>query len=99
MSHQIDFKCHGTSDEWNGHWCYSDLTWKIIKGKRRYLLNREPHSTHIALLKKENFTIVCDRTVRSKSNMTRSALAPRFRSMSEDDLTTSGSFIQAVKAT
>ena len=23
MSHQIDFRCHGTSDQWNGHLCYS----------------------------------------------------------------------------
>ena len=97
LSHQIDFKCHETADEWNGHWVYSDLMWKLIKGKRPYLLNREPHSTHITLLKKEQFRIVCNKTVKSHSNLTRNDLAARFNSISDDDLTTSGSFIQAVK--
>jgi hypothetical protein len=97
ISHQIDFKCHGTADEWNGHWAYSDFMWKLIRGKRPYLLNREPHSTHINILKSRNFRIVCDKTIKSKSILGRDNLAQRFRSISDDDLTTSGAFIQAVK--
>ncbi|RJP62040.1 MAG: hypothetical protein C4541_00460 [Candidatus Auribacter fodinae] len=27
MSHQIDFKCHGTAEEWNRHWAYSQSEW------------------------------------------------------------------------
>lgn len=34
ISHQIDFKSHGTSRKWNGHWSYSDFTWRVIKGKK-----------------------------------------------------------------
>ena len=97
ISHQIDFKCHETADEWNGHWTYSNLMWKLIRGKRPYLLNREPHSTHIELLKKENFKILCDIKIKSRSNINRDNLARRFRSISDDDITTSGAFIQAVK--
>ena len=52
ISHQIDFRCHGMDDKWNGHWTYSDFMWKVIRGNRPYLLNREPHSTHIKILKK-----------------------------------------------
>jgi hypothetical protein len=96
ISHQIDFKCHGTANEWNGHWAYSDFMWKLIKGKRPYLLNREPHSTHIAILKEEGYRVVCDKIFKSKSGLTKTALAPRFKSISDDDLTTSGAFIQAV---
>lgn len=96
ISHQIDFKCHGTANEWNGHWAYSDFIWKLIKGKRPYLLNREPHSTHIAILKEEGYRVVCDKIFKSKSSLTKTALAPRFKSISDDDLTTSGAFIQAV---
>lgn len=96
ISHQIDFKCHGLADEWDGHWTYSDFMWKLIRGKRRYLLNREPHSTHIELLKKEGFQVVCDRAVKTPSNLTKDKLAPKFRSITDDDLTTSGAFIQAV---
>lgn len=97
MSHQIDFKCHGTAEEWNGHWVYSDLVWKVIKGKRPYLLNREPHSAHIALLDKEGFEIVYDGRMTSESHITASDLASRFRNISFKDLTTSNAFIQAVK--
>lgn len=97
MSHQIDFKCHGHADEWNGHWMYSNLIWKLIKGKRPYLLNREPRSTHIALLKEVGYKIVCDNKIKSKSSLTRDDLASRFKYITDDDLTTSGAFIQAVK--
>jgi len=99
ISHQIDFKCHGTANEWNGHWAYSDFMWKLIKGKRPYLLNREPHSTHIAILIEEGFKVVCDNTIKSESSLTINELAPKFKSISSDDLITSGAFIQALKKT
>src|SRR6516164_1896744 len=97
VSNQIDFRCHGTADEWNGHWRYSDLTWTLMRGGRAYFLNREPHSTHIRLLEKENFRIVCNKTVKSESKLPKNILARRFRLMSDGDLNTSGAFIQAVK--
>lgn len=97
ISHQIDFECHGIADEWNGHLKYSDFIWKLLRGKRPYLLNREPHSTHIAILKKEGYRIVCDKKIKSESSLNRNDLASRFKSISDDDLTTSGAFIQAVK--
>ena len=96
MSHQIDFKCHGKADTWNGHWTYSDAAWKVVVGRRPYLLNRAPHSQHIELLKENGFVVLSDRTIRSKSVLHRKQLARRFRNMSEQDLTTSGTFIVAV---
>ncbi len=98
ISNQIDFKSHGTAEEWNGHWTYRDLIWKIIRGNRPYLLNREPHSTHIKLLAEEGFKIVCDKESKAKSIYKRQQLAPRFRSISEEDLETAGVFLQAVKS-
>jgi SAM-dependent methyltransferase len=98
LSHQIDFKCHGTAVEWNGHFAYGDLTWRLIRGRRPYLLNREPHSAHLEALTKLGYRIVCDQKVRSPSRLQASDLAPRFRGLSEEDLTTSGAFIQAVRA-
>jgi len=96
ISHQIDFKCHGTADEWNGHWLYSDFIWKLIRGKRPYLLNREPLSTHITILKDEGYRVVYDKKIKSKSSFTLHDLDSRFKSISDEDLTTSGAFIQAV---
>jgi hypothetical protein len=97
MSNQIDFKSHGMADEWNGHWTYSDFQWKLIRGNRPYLINRKPHSTHLRLMKAAGFEVRCDLKVKTPSNISRSALAPRFEDLSDDDLTTSGAFIQAAK--
>ncbi|MDB5762884.1 MAG: hypothetical protein JWQ21_1879 [Herminiimonas sp.] len=97
VSHTIDFQCHGTADEWNGHWTHSDLMWKIIKGKWPFLLNREPHSRHIAFLQEHGFRIVADRITTVKSNINKEDLAQKFRYLTEEDLITTGSFIQAIK--
>lgn len=95
MSHQIDFKCHEKADTWNGHWTYSDIAWKVVVGRRPYLLNREPHSTHVRLLQENGFDIVYDTVVRATSVLGRRQLAQRFRELSDEDLTTSGTFILA----
>ncbi len=97
MSHQIDFKSHKLSSDWNGHWAYSDFVWKLIVGKRPYLLNRQPFSTHIHLLRSLGFEVVCAITYRDHSGIQRKDLAPRFKYLSDEDLTISGAFIQAVK--
>jgi hypothetical protein len=97
MSHQIDFKSHGTAKQWNGHWTYSDFLWKLILGNRPYLLNREPHSRHIELLRQFDFDVICDIKFREASTVTREQLTPRFKHLSDDDLTTCGAFIQAIK--
>jgi len=88
MSHQIDFGCHGLAKKWNGHWAYSDLTWKLIKGKRVYLLNREPYSTHKRLLEQAGFTIVCEAKTLDHSGLAKEQLSSRFRQMSQEDMTT-----------
>lgn len=97
MSHQIDYKCHDTAAEWNGHWTYSDLMWKLARGKDSWLINREPHSTHMRLMRGCGFNIVEARTGRQASKISRSQLAPRFRSITDEDLTTTDAFVQAVK--
>ncbi|MFZ5829542.1 MAG: methyltransferase domain-containing protein [Planctomycetota bacterium] len=97
VSHTIDFKSHGTAGEWNGHWAHSKVMWSLIRGRRPYLLNRQPHSQHIALMEGAGFKIVCENRTTLESKLARNQLAPEFRSMTEDDLVTSGSFVQAVK--
>lgn len=97
MSHTIDFKCHGTADQWNGHWRYPDWLWRLIRGNRAYILNREPHSTHVRLLEEKGFKVVFDQKVNTKSEIAKYQLADRFRSMSDVDLEISGAFIQATK--
>ncbi|WHZ15121.1 MAG: hypothetical protein OJF52_001962 [Nitrospira sp.] len=97
MSHQVDFKSHGSAVEWNGHWTYSDFAWTVIRGKRPYLLNRQPHSVHLNLLTKNGLQIVCDQRHTTTSGVTRQQLARRFQHLSDEDLKTSSAFVQAVK--
>jgi SAM-dependent methyltransferase len=97
MSHSIDFRCHGYADDWNGHWKYSDLTWKLIVGKRPYLLNRLPHSQHLKYLNEVGFKVKCDLIYRLPSKIDSVDLAQGFKYLDDDDLTASTAFIQAVK--
>jgi len=98
MTHQIDFKSHGKANAWNGHWTYEDVVWKMIVGRRAYLLNRQPHSVHLKLMEQSGFRILEDTVFRSESHLERRLLAAKFRRLSDDDLTTSGAFIVAVPA-
>lgn len=96
MSHTIDYKSHGYTRDWNGHWTISEFLWKIVKGNRPYLINRLPHSTHIEAMKKAGFQIVGEMK-RNSAPLPRHKLSDKYRTLSDDDLQTSGAFIQAVK--
>ena len=96
-SHQIGFVSHGLTPEWNGHWAISDPVWRVIRGRRPYLLNREPASTHVRLIKRSGLHVAGEVRVQIASGIGRSRLARRFRRMSDEDLTTKAIFLQAVK--
>ena len=95
MSHQIDFNSHGTATTWNGHWAYSDLTWRMVRGARGYLINRAPHSWHRAALTAAGFSILEDQPVKRDDGLGRAFLARPYRDLDDDDLTTAGAFIIA----
>lgn len=93
MSHQIDFRCHGTAGAWNGHWTYTDTFWRLLRGKRPYLLNRAPYSVHLALMESQGFEVLDELLVKKPNDLARRQLAPPYRQLSEEDLTTSGAFM------
>jgi hypothetical protein len=95
MSHQIDFKSHGTADDWNGHWAYGDTTWRVIRGSRLYLINRQPLSAHLDAMRQAGFEIVSAAPVVREDGLPRQKLARRFRSLSDDDLKAAGAFVIA----
>lgn len=97
MSHQIDFGSHALSKEWNGYRAYSELLWKIIMGKRPFLINRQPYSVHIDIMKKNGFKIICNLKRLREDGIQRSQLSDHWKDISDDDLTCSGAFIQAQK--
>jgi hypothetical protein len=97
MSHSIDFESHGTSKEWNGHWTYSDLEWKIIRGGKTFLINRQPLSTHRKLTTDQGFKILIEIPVQKDNHLKRDALAKKFASLSEEDINCSGAYMLARK--
>lgn len=94
-SHQIDFKSHGTARAWNGHWAYSDATWRMIRGGRLYLVNRQPLSAHLAAMAAAGLAPVRVLPVRRADGLPRARLRPDYRALSDDELATAGAFIAA----
>lgn len=97
MSHQIDFSSHGLANEWNGHWAYSDLLWKLIHGKRPWSINRLPYSMHRKLIEQSGFEIVRELKGYDESGIRSGQLARRFADFSDEDLATRTAYVLAVK--
>lgn len=96
MSHRIDYSSHGITREWNGHWTISESMWNIIRGKRAYLINRLPHSAHIAAMLRGGFHVLFEQRSAGSACL-RQKLASTYRNLGDEDLTTTGAFIVAKK--
>jgi len=88
-SHAVGFSGAYLSPYWNGHWAYSDLEWRLVRGRRPFLLNREPASTHIRCAEQAGFEVLAVNRAYYGGGLDVSSLAPRFRAMNPDDLQTS----------
>ncbi|NOU09708.1 MAG: methyltransferase domain-containing protein [Nitrospira sp.] len=98
MSHQIDLRCHDTAPEWNGHWKYSELTWRLMRGGRPWFINRQPCSAHLSLVRQVGFSLCAEIKQFGSFGVASEQLASRFQSLSDSDLETSGIFILANKS-
>ncbi len=99
MSHENDYTSHDLTYHWNGHWTIGDTAWCALRGKRPYLINRLPHSAHVAMLKERRFEIPVELDqVRAQEALPQSQFAPAFRAMSAADATTSVVFFVARSA-
>ncbi len=97
MSHTIDFKSHGVTKSWNGHWTFSDFEWNIVKGGKIFLINRQPLSKHIELHSKYGFKILVNVPVTLVSNLKSNQISRKFKNLSAKDITTSGTYILSKK--
>lgn len=97
-SHVIDFKSHDMTAHWDGHLQYGDLTWKVVKGRRPYLLNRRSPADHLRAMQAAGFEIV--RTWRDlvRPTLLRSGLPARFRGWSDEDRATTTMIVVARRA-
>jgi hypothetical protein len=99
ISHQIDFKTHEMTKEWNGHWYIGEATWKFLLHGRKYSINRLPFSAHIAEMEKAGFVIKNILPFHMKNTF--DGQAPKVPNVpfSKDDMTTASALIQAIKPT
>jgi len=93
MSHQIGLVSHGITEEWNGHWAIPEPLWMVIMGRRPYLLNRQPCSVHLELLRKQGFEIVHLMKKHRDDGIDRSSLSKRWKTLSDDDLSCSDVYL------
>lgn len=96
-SNSIDFRSHYCADTWDGHWTYSDLQWKIVKGRKTYLINRDLYSTHLRLLKEKNYQTLFTLTTQLEPKIKRKQLAKRYAHATDEDLRTTTGYIIAKK--
>ena len=92
-SHVIDFGAHHLSPFWNGHWAYSDSQWRLVRGRREFLLNREPLSTHLNCAEKSGFEVMQIFRNYDDHGLSQCRLTPRFQQLSTDDRRTRGAIL------
>ncbi len=97
ITHQIDYRSHGTADTWDGHRGYPPFLWSVIRGRKPYLINRLSHSQHTELIRRAGFKILTEIPVLEKSAITTRRYASDFQKLPQEDSTISGAFICAVK--
>lgn len=97
MQHEIDFRSSGMADTWDGHRAYPDLLWRLIRGKRPYMINRAPLSTHLELAQAAGLEVIGVSREAETPTLRSDQLAPRFTGLSEEELSTAKGFFQARK--
>jgi hypothetical protein len=99
MSHQIDFKCHGTSTKWNGHWFYKGWEWKFVNDVEGPAINRATFLNHIEIIKSLGFSIQKKKLITRDGGFAYNELLKKFpeTKISEEEFKTSGMFIIAEK--
>jgi hypothetical protein len=96
MSHQVNLAFPET-EQWNRHWGYRELTWRLIRGRRPYFVNRVPASEYLRLCEKHGFEVVACTLVPDADGVPPSALPKRFRGLPATDYTTRAIHLVAVK--
>jgi hypothetical protein len=96
MSHQIDLRSHGLYDEWNGHWGVPQWQWRLIRGRRAYLINRHPYGVHARAIRRW-FEIRTELLLEDAGGIPDAAFRAPFDTLSPRERRTAGYFVVAVR--
>jgi len=93
ISHQIDFRSHGTSRTWNGHWAYPPWLWRLQSD----VISRQPLSAHLSALREAGFAVVSIEPETADDGLERRALHSEWRWLEDEDRLCQSALIQAVR--
>jgi len=95
MSHSIDLSSIGLTKNWNSHWTFSDMEWKIMKAGKSFIITRRPFSIYEEQYLHNGFTILTKRLQKTKNILSQDQLANSFKNLSDVDVEISGAYILA----
>lgn len=96
LSHQVDLRSHGLYDDWNGHWGVSRWQWRLIRGRRAYLINRLPYSVHSRAIRRW-FDVRTELLLEDSGGIPDPDFRAPFDTLPSRDRRTAGYFVIAVK--
>jgi hypothetical protein len=96
MSHQVNLAFPDT-EHWNQHWAYGELTWRVIRGKRPYYVNRVPASVYVRLCEEHGFAVKAVDPVIDRRSLKRTELSDQFKNLPISDYETRALHLIAVK--
>lgn len=97
MLHDIEYHNHKIGKHWNMHWCFPNVLWTLIKGKRPFITNRATHSMHITEINKNKFQIIKEYRNIKQSKIKRGCVSKKFKNISDEDFQTFGGCIIAIR--
>jgi len=93
--HAIDFRSHRITPGWDGHLQYSPTLWRLVKGRRPYLLNRKAPGEHLAALASAGFEVLAQIRTWSEPTIALNERAAAFRNWSDEDRRTTAMTVVA----
>jgi len=97
LSQDVDFRSHNMTWRWNSHWRLNAFTWRLLAGRRDWVINREPYSRHLETMKNTGLVLIADQKTKDKTGIKKEEVDEDFKYLSDEDLITSGAYMLARK--
>lgn len=97
LSATIDFRSHGLTRAWNGHWAYSERTWRVVRGARHWGINRWPLRRHLDALDEAGFRVLEMEREVSASTLSVTQIEAGYGPMELEDARTCSAYVIAMR--
>lgn len=88
VSHEIDYGSHDLTRTWNGHWTVPAPLWRVLRGKRPFLINRNSHQDHLDAMASFGIHLLEEERTERPGGLSRARFAHEFATMPEIDART-----------